>query len=280
MNDNLKTGAITLPKADIRRITRRPVLYILLGIATFILTLLIGMDVHAEPGTTTTPGTITAPVPVVKNSDKCVIVIGDSRTCSLNCTLFGIAPEKCYKFTEDRKNGVNNAVFKYDNIWYVISGEGGGCQSKGSYDKALLRCSQIVEEMPQLMACGSYSVVNLFAINDLYYNRKKYSTYPVSYLSKDAMLLTGYPYCDRVFQFNAGPVDPNGKAAKSGLTNELINQYNAGFVSNNLVTCVDLNTYLNNAGFTAIIDKNDNSGIHYDHDTNIKIFNLIQVMVK
>ena len=241
--------------------------------------LLTGAASMPQSGNVTTPQATTLQ-PAVKSTDKCIIVIGDSRTVSIICTLYGVSPDKCYSFTEERAKSITNAVFKYDNTWYVMSGQGGGCLSKNSYDNALARTKSIIEGMPSLAGCSSYSVVNLFAINDVYYDKNGYSKYPGMYLSKDAKLLTDYKYCNKVYQFNAGPVDPNGKASKKGVTNELINKYNSGFVSNGLVTCVDLNAYLVNSGYTAIVDKTDNSGLHYDPVTNVKIFNLIQATVK
>ena len=262
-------------------INKKSLLKLTIGMAFFAMALfamvsLCGIKANAAEAT----APIVNPNPVVAPGDRCVIIIGDSRTCSLNCTLYGVGPEKCYLFTEERKKNINNAVFKYNNVWYVITGEGGGSLSRGSYDNALKRATTIIEGIPGLSSCSSYSVVNLFAVNDLYYNKKKYTSYPATYLQKDASLLTNYKYCNSVYQFNAGPVDPNGKASKAGMTNELINTYNAGFVSTDQVMCVDLNSYLTQAGYTAIIDKTDNSGIHYDPETNIKIFNLIQVLVK
>lgn len=211
------------------------------------------------------------------DDEKCYIIIGDSRVCGLLCTLMRMEEVEAIA-TYVKGDGIYmSGKFRADNKWFVLSGEMSGRLSRDSYDRSVTTVRELIGGDVKLCNMGDYTFINMYGINDLYHNQNNASGYPSRYIEKDTDIFDNFEYCDRVYQFNTGPVDERGIVYKRGFVNEYIEAYNQGFVSTDKVTVVDLYSYLKENSYNGILvlETTDSTGLHYDDPTNKGIYQLI-----
>ena len=200
----------------------------------------------------------------------CVVIMGDSRTVAIMAVLNDDKSFKRTYYEPDTLGGC--AVYTKDNIKILVAAEAGGYYKNGAYERVINKIKTQLLINTEVNNCQSYQFFNLFGFND-YWNDK--SSSGAIYLSRDEMLIREVARCDAFYQFNAGPVDEQGEVYLNEFTNEDLRKYNNTFVNTSHVAVVDLQSYLESAGYAGTYNASDLSGVHYDTATNKKILNFI-----
>ena len=200
----------------------------------------------------------------------CVVIMGDSRTVAIMAVLNDDKSFKRTYYEPDTLGGC--AVYTKDNIKILVAAEAGGYYKNGAYERVINKIKTQLLINTEVNNCQSYQFFNLFGFND-YWNDK--SSSGAIYLSRDEMLIREVARCDAFYQFNAGPVDEQGEVYLNEFTNEDLRKYNNTFVNTSHVAVVDLQSYLESAGYAGTYNASDLSGVHYDAATNKKILNFI-----
>lgn len=206
---------------------------------------------------------------------KCAVITGDSRTVALMSMLL---LDSSWKKTYYAIDGIGSTCILYKNdVILVMSGEAGGNYVNGAYDRAFARVNALLNTRKELANCSTYKVLNLFCVNDLLVNEVKSGA---PYIKADEAVIAMLPRCDVFYQFNAGPISPEG-GEYLHTTNEMIEKYNADMlkVQTSSVCVVDFYQYLVSSGFNVILDASDMSGVHYDEETNKKIIAYLLSMI-
>jgi len=226
---------------------------------TLMMTMLMGMKTRAE------------------EPENCKIIIGDSRVCSLICTL-GL-DESYIKTYESVEGAVWDAVLYKNGTWFIMCAQGGGYGKNGAYDRAAKRAIALYNSNDRFKNCLNVTFINMFAFNDLFVDYQDGRAASAYYLKNDVEYASMIYGCQKIYQFNAGPVDESGSTGwKYGITNDRVKAYNKYYVSTPAVNVVDFYTYLDTVGYKGAITDADGTGIHYDIATNMNIMNLLTVL--
>lgn len=216
---------------------------------------------------------------VIDNSQtKCVIVLGDSRTCGIIIDLQkDTSWEPLYLYSKDTSY---EAVFKKGNIMLVLCARAGAKIVDETYEDCMECMYKLLGTESHIQGCKSYSFFNYFGINDCVFT-SEHEKYPPMYVYYDQVIYEKLGYLNKVYQINCGPIDPNGSLNKMmpGI-NSGVKAYNKFFKRDGNVRILDLYSYLSKNGYATndiIDDKKNNmpSGLHYDTATNMKVLNYI-----
>ena len=200
----------------------------------------------------------------------CILILGDSRACSLIKALWDSDDYESLYYYADRTNAID-AICQKGNRMIVICAEPGGSIASGAVERAAGRMLSLLNSNANLRNQKSYTFFNMFGLNDCILDKASAS----GYLSFDSNLIGNLPYCTHVYQLNAGPVCQNMNPVPDDAANAIIEKYNKGFKNTNDVTIVDLYTFLTTSGYHTEFSQIDVSGLHYDAATNVKIINYI-----
>ena len=241
-------------------------------IATYIFVMSSGVDAYA----TTNEGTVQ---PVIDNSKtRCAIILGDSRACSIVLDLKNDPTWETWY--SGGKLPANDAVFKKGNTILVICTQSGGRISDGTFTACVNRMYELMSTHPFLEGCKTYTLFNMFGINDCVFE-SNHEQYPPIYVFYDQQIYEKLGYINKVYQLNCGPIDTNGflNSVMPGI-NSGVNAYNKAFRKDGDVRILDLYSYLKKNGYTSdgvLDDVNYSipSGLHYDTGTNMRILNYI-----
>ena len=208
---------------------------------------------------------------------KCVLMIGDSRTCGLIATI-AKNPEyqKLYQYSKDK---VYDAIYMRGDTVFVFCAEGGGRFCEGAYTRSVDRLLKIVKTNEIVKNTPEYVAINMYGYNDLKVPAEDF-TWPQMYIASDENLKAELgPKCKRFYQFNSGPINEGGLAfLVDGINNNWIKQYNKSFVRTRNIVVIDFYGYLIRNGY-ASNNEEDAEGVHYDYDTNLKIWRLIYSII-
>lgn len=227
----------------------------------------------------TSTGSNASEQPAIDNSkNRCVIILGDSRAGSIVIDLKNDPTwEEWYA---GGKLPASDAVFKKGNTIVVLCTQSGGRISDGTFLECVDRMYAVMSNHPFLEGCKSYTLFNMFGINDCVFE-SNHEIYPPMYVFYDQKIYENLGYVNKVYQLNCGPIDANGSLNKvmPGI-NSGVNAYNKYYKKDGDVKILDLYSYMKKNGYTSdgvIDDSNNNmpSGLHYDTGTNMKILNFI-----
>lgn len=226
-----------------------------------------GGSTNVTPYTQTTGFMPSKDLMELKPASKCFVVFGDSRSCSVLSTLISDKTWKniytCINFPYS-----DGVVQKGDTI-IVICAEAGGYFDNGAYTRAYSRFNKINESTQGLVGSTVHYYCNLFGVNDVMIARR--NSCP-DYTKMNEAIRRGQNNADVFYQFTAGPISETGSAV---LTNAEIEKYNSNFKKSNHLEIIDLYTYLKDGGFVVKMGPEDDTGLHYNSDTNYKIIGLI-----
>ena len=199
-----------------------------------------------------------------------ILILGDSRACSLIKALWDNNDYESLYYYADRTNAID-AICRKGNRMIVICAEPGGSIKSGAVDRAVVRLNSLLNNNANLQNQKSYTFFNMFGLNDCLLDGVTKS----GYVSYDTKLIGLLPYCNHVYQLNAGPVSKNSEPVPDDELNTMIDRYNQTFKTTPAVTVVDLYTFLMTSGYHTEFSQIDVSGLHYDATTNVKIMNYI-----
>ena len=200
----------------------------------------------------------------LNNPDKVLAVIGDSRCCSIEALLWEDKDwEKVYTSFEGK---ICDGIYRKNNQILVICAEGGGSYLDGAAKSAWCRMNALLENAPCLQNCVTYKFADMFGVNDINEGSKT----PKALLALDKQIAQTGKFSE-VTQYNVGPVSNVGAAVTAQLNNVLIDSFNAKFKKSKEVKIVNLNAFLQQAGY----GFEDDAGVHYDEDTSKKILMLL-----
>lgn len=209
---------------------------------------------------------------------RCIVLMGDSRTvCLEECFYYNEDFHRVYFYTEAPKRGVYDAVYvNYEqDLALLFVGECRGYLGNGSFDYAVKRTKNYTKNNAFVNACDQYTYCNLYSFNDVILSNWRKKNSAAKYMAKDTKLATTLKNPYAFIQFNAGPVSENGNSFINGKNNDLISEFNLGFVPNDKVLVWDLYGYLMKEGYDCIVDEEDPEGIHYDAVTSYKILDKV-----
>lgn len=210
--------------------------------------------------------------------NKCVLIVGDSRSCSLGRTLSEVCGFK--PLYAQNEGSVTKLILQKGKTTVAICGEGGGSYKKGSFSRAVKDMNELIVNNESLSGRNCYYYFDLFGVNDINENPDA----PMEYIRKDEAIAENNPKIAKVFHFNAGPITEDGYFyLENDLTNETIEKYNEKFGSTERVQVIDLFSYLMSRGFDTVDDSDNNipkTGMHYDSLTDVEIIYLIKSLVK
>ena len=207
-----------------------------------------------------------------KKNSPCdvVLILGDSRACSLIKALWDNDDYESLYYYADRTNAID-AICRKGNRMIVICAEPGGSIKSGAVDRAVGRLSTLLTNNENLQNQKSYTFFNMFGLNDCLLDGVTSS----GYIAYDTKLIGLLPFCTHIYQLNAGPVSKNSEPVPDDELNAMIYKYNQSFKNTAGVTVVDLYDYLMTSGYHTEFSQIDVSGLHYDATTNVKIMNYI-----
>lgn len=210
--------------------------------------------------------------------NKCVLIVGDSRACSLSRTLNDYCGFKL--LYAQNEGSVTEVVLQKGKTLVAICGEGGGSYKKGSFNRAVKDMNELLVNDEMLKKRSTYYYIDMFGVNDI----NETPNAPLTYLEKDEIIADNNPGIIQMYHFNAGPITEDGYFyLENDLSNETIEKYNEQFKNTEKVQVIDLFSYLMTNGFDTVDDsENDFSktGMHYDVSTDIEIIYLIKNLVK
>ena len=207
-----------------------------------------------------------------KKNSPCdvVLILGDSRACSLIKALWDNDDYESLYYYADRTNAID-AICRKGNRMIVICAEPGGSIKSGAVDRAVGRLTNLLNNNENLQNQKSYTFFNMFGLNDCLLDGVSNS----GYIAYDTKLIGLLPFCTHIYQLNAGPVSKNSEPVPDDELNAMIYKYNQSFKNTAGVTVVDLYDYLMTSGYHTEFSQIDVSGLHYDAATNVKIMNYI-----
>ena len=208
----------------------------------------------------------------LKPSANCFIIFGDSRSCSLACTL--ITDKTWKKIYVSNNYPYSDIVAVKDNTMIVICAEAGGYYDNGAYNRAYSRFNRINNVTTGIANSAVHYYCNLFGVNDVMIARRNSTS---DYLRMNEAIRSANRNAEVFYQFTAGPIDEVGTAE---LTNEEIEKFNSHYKNTKRCAIIDLYAYLADSGYKAAITAEDTTGLHYDTDTNYKILGLILSLAK
>lgn len=232
----------------------------------------VGVNAYAtQPQSTTQPG-------IDNSKTRCAIILGDSRACGI---LIDLKNDPTWEtWYSGGKLPASDGVFKKGNTIVVICTQSGGRISDGTFLECVDRMYKVMSTHPFLEGCKSYTLFNMFGINDCVFE-SNHEKYPPIYVFYDQQIFEKLGYINKVYQLNCGPIDTNGflNGIMPGI-NSGVNAYNKAFKRDGDVRILDLNSYLRKNGYTSdgvLDDANYNipSGLHYDTGTNMRVLNYI-----
>lgn len=248
------------------------------NVITVIITILIGFAI-ALASDVRTLAQVDNDAPVnIDFGDKCVLIIGDSRACSLSRTLNEkLGFKLLYAQNYDK---VTQVVLQKGKTTIAICGEGGGSIKKGSFDRAVDAMNDLIINNEQIKNRNCFYYIDMFGVNDINENPKA----PVAYMKRDEEIKENIPRIVKMYHLNAGPITEDGYFyLENDLTNETIEKYNEQFCDTLNVQVVDLYSYLMTTGFDTVDDSENDfpkTGMHYDMSTDITIINMLKNLVK
>ncbi|MCR4989732.1 MAG: hypothetical protein K6A38_02550 [Lachnospiraceae bacterium] len=199
-----------------------------------------------------------------------ILILGDSRSCSLIKALWDNDDYESLYYYADRTNAID-AICRKGNRMIVICAEPGGSLKSGAVLRATNRMLNLLNNNANLKNQRSYTFFNMFGLNDCILDKAS----ATGYLSYDAGLIGTLPYCNHVYQLNAGPINKNMDPVPDDEANLIIAKYNSEFKDTAGVTIVDLYSYLMTSGYHTEFSQIDVSGLHYDAETNTRIMSYI-----
>lgn len=208
----------------------------------------------------------------LKPSTNCFIVFGDSRSCSLACTL--ITDKTWKKIYVSNNYPYSDIVAVKDNTMMVICAEAGGYYDNGAYNRAYSRFNRINNATTGIVNSAVHYYCNLFGVNDVMIAKRNSTS---DYLRMNEAIRSANKNAEVFYQFTAGPIDETGTAE---LTNAEIEKFNSHYKNTKRCAIIDLYAYLADSGFKAAITAEDTTGLHYNTDTNYKILGLILSIAK
>ena len=214
---------------------------------------------------------------------KTMIVIGDSRTYNIQSRLSGknIIEPDVYEIESSKVYFVARAGGYYP--WFK-EGMTNGC-TKGDICKtsAIKQVNQLLEKFNQEQVYRNVFILSNLGVNDL--NKYDLSTAANNYTKTyDQLIETSWKstkHLNITFGIiSVNPIDETLIQCKTNniRTNKKINDFNSIMKSKYKINYFDSNTLLNNPQFNTRYDIATNcpygDGLHYDKDTDIKIYEI------
>lgn len=209
------------------------------------------------------------------NMKKCLLIIGDSRTCAL-AYIFDEDPkwQILYNYQEE---GIVRRVYYKDGTGVVLCGEGGGKYANGAFERTRDSLYDIMSTNTSVSSAKEYVLYNLFGLNDVLTKADKHTTWAEKYIEEDEVILDQLgERCKCAYQFNAGPIFEDGyMCTKRGLSNDDIVKFNEGYIETERVKIIDFYSYMEETGLGNFLNAPDDSGLHYPENTCGRIVDFI-----
>lgn len=209
--------------------------------------------------------------------EKCMIIIGDSRGCSLFNSV-GTFSEWKYVDEKRDRDALDRGwiLYERDGMKLFICAFGGGNFANKAYENCMIRTKEEILSSEWIADDAEIRIVNIFGLGDI--NTGLYPNSPRHYNDCDeefaAEFAELFPGRFQYYHCTVGPIDEEGSMGKSGVwTNEMIETFNKGFKESEHVQIIDL--YHDFTGtFQCVISEADPTGVHYTIDTDREILNF------
>ena len=201
-------------------------------------------------------------------SEYCLIIIGDSRACSLSNSVNSFGE---WTLLADNRVAPDQGWILYESseMKLAICEYGGGSLTNGAYEKGLDWAKEVMSA-EWVTANTKSCIFNIFGLGDVntgffpdsngYYNEKG-----------EAFAKENQEKCV-YYQCTVGPIDEKGTIGQAGVwTNHMIQEFNQKFEETDFVKIYDLNDFLQKEGYECVISDSDPTGVHYQIETDRKM---------
>lgn len=201
-------------------------------------------------------------------SEYCLIIIGDSRACSLSNSVNSFGE---WTLLADNRVAPDQGWILYESseMKLAICEYGGGSLTNGAYEKGLDWAKEVMSA-EWVTANTKFCIFNIFGLGDVntgflpdsngYYNEKG-----------EAFAKENQENCV-YYQCTVGPIDEKGTIGQAGVwTNQMIQEFNQKFEETDCVKIYDLNDFLQEVGYECVISDSDPTGVHYQIETDRKM---------
>lgn len=199
-----------------------------------------------------------------------MIIIGDSRACSMSNTL---SNNSGWTLIQNNKIAPDQGIciFQRGSEKLAVCQYGGGSLQNGAYDKCISWVTELLASEENSNSTYYY-IFDIFGLGDV--GSGMFADSPNFYNEKNQKFASSLPANAIYYQCNVGPIDENGSIGQSGIwTNAIIKDYNTHFKKSSNVKIFDLYTFLEKVGYGCNITETDPTGVHYNYETDIKIVN-------
>lgn len=201
-------------------------------------------------------------------SEYCLIIIGDSRACSLSNSVNSFGE---WNLLADNRVAPDQGWILYESseMKLAICEYGGGSLTNGAYEKGLDWAKEVMSA-EWVTANTKFCIFNIFGLGDVntgflpdsngYYNEKG-----------EAFAKENQENCV-YYQCTVGPIDEKGTIGQAGVwTNQMIQEFNQKFEETDNVKIYDLYEFLQKEGYECVISDSDPTGVHYQMETDRKM---------
>lgn len=201
-------------------------------------------------------------------SEYCLIIIGDSRACSL---FNSVNKFEEWTLIEDNRVAPDQGWALLDNqeLKLAICEYGGGNLANGAYDKGLAWAEEVMNAQ-WVTESTKFCIFNIFGLGDV--NTGFFPDSDGYYNDRGEKFAKQYQDQCVYYQCTVGPIDENGTMGQAGVwTNQMIKDFNKKFMKTKNVKLYDLNSFLEKNEYGCVISESDPTGVHYQIDTDRKI---------